>query len=123
MWAQQLLQRPAPGKRTRVVDAQSVIVHADLDRGGNRVVAVDDCIEERFPQCRLGHRVAFHPVDPVVADARLQVLEEEHFHGLVDLGEEIAGYHVVETHVPVVSEVADLHVRTRHEPLRVAVEQ
>ena len=84
---------------------------------------MDNGVQKRFSQRGFRHRIALAAIDALIADPRLQVLEEQHLHGPVDLREETARNNIVKAHIPFIDEIPELCVRTSEIALRIGVKE
>ena len=84
---------------------------------------MNDRIQQRFTQRRLGHRQGFDSLDTAIADRRFQVLCAQQIHRLAHLRKQVAVAFVLVEQVVVRAEIADLHIRAGDELFRRGMER
>ena len=97
-------------------------MHANLNRRGAGVVAVNDGVDHRFPHGFARHRKGLHAVDTVVGNQCPRVLRVQQVHRPIDLSEQIAFDDILEQQLRT-AEAADLHAGFHHAPFRRRVKE
>ena len=74
MRTEEFFKSPAFRKGAGVPDGEAVGINADLHRGGDSVITVDEGVEDGFAQGGIGHGVAFDALDAPVGDGGFEIL-------------------------------------------------
>ncbi len=119
----QPLHRPIGRQLAGIPQHDLVLVHANLDRCAAAVILVRNCVQNRFTQRDLRHRIRFHPLYALVRNQRLQILCVQGLHRLVHLREQIAVDLIVIQQIGIALEITDLHKRAGNETFRVRMKQ
>ena len=118
----QALDRPVSRQVSGIPQHDPVVVHANLNRHGIGVVAVDHGIDHRLAHRLARHGKGLHAVYAVVGDQPPRVLGVEQVHRPVDLREQIAFDHVLEQQLGA-AKTSDLHVRISYQDSRLRMEE